>query len=245
MGREEQIEEREVLDSIFPDEIIGDNFSPKWSVPTKTNSGGDIDEKSYRITIKPQIENPNAPDTEPPTLLLTITYPPSYPDEAPLLDLSLPPNAPKPAHLDLSIDRPTLLSSLDQTISESLGIAMIFTLVTTLTETIENLIASRISDIQKEKDREAEEAEAKENAKFHGERVTRESFLRWRGGFRAELEKKVEEEKVKKEGEGKRAAKREEKLTGRELWEKGMVGKETDMEEEEGLEDGVEGLKVG
>ncbi|KAI4193476.1 MAG: hypothetical protein LQ350_008296 [Teloschistes chrysophthalmus] len=212
----------------------------------KTNLRLDIDEKSYRITIKPQIENPDGSDTEPPTLLLTVTYPSSYPDEAPLLDLSLPPNAPKPPHLDLSNDRPTLLSSLDQTISESLGIAMVFTLVTTLTETIENLIASRISDIQKEKDREAEEAEAKENAKFHGERVTRESFLRWRQGFGAEIEKKVEEEeRVRKEGEGKRAAKREEKLTGRELWEKGMVGKDADLEEEEGLEEGVEGLKVG
>lgn len=123
---------------------------------------------------------------------------------------------------------------------------MIFTLVTTLTETIENLITSRISDIQKEKDREAEEAEAKENAKFHGEKVTRESFLRWREGFRAEMEKRVEEEeRVRKEGEGKRGAKKEERLTGRELWEKGMVGKEADMEEDEGLEEGVEGLKVG
>ncbi|KAL8638966.1 MAG: hypothetical protein Q9228_003941 [Teloschistes exilis] len=123
---------------------------------------------------------------------------------------------------------------------------MIFTLVTTLTETIENLITSRISDIQKEKDREAEEAEAKENAKFHGERVTRDSFLKWREGFRAAMEKRVEEEeRVKKEGEGKRGAKKEERLTGRELWEKGMVGKEADMEEEEGLEEGMEGLKVG
>ncbi|KAL8776363.1 MAG: hypothetical protein Q9194_003191 [Teloschistes cf. exilis] len=226
MGREEQIEEREVLDSIFPDEIT------------------DIDEKSYRITIKPQTQNPDGSDTEPPTLLLTITYPPSYPDEAPLLDLSLPPNAPKLPHLDLTTDRPTLLSSLDQIISESLGIVMIFTLVTTLTETIENLITSRISDIQKEKDREAEEAEAKENAKFHGERVTRDSFLKWREGFRAEMEKRVEEEERVKEGEGKRGAKKEERLTGRELWEKGMVGKEADMEEEEGLEEGMEGLKV-
>ncbi len=30
MGREEQIEEREVLDSIFPDEITGESFST-WS----------------------------------------------------------------------------------------------------------------------------------------------------------------------------------------------------------------------
>lgn len=29
MGREEQIEEREVLDSIFPDEITGESY-PAW-----------------------------------------------------------------------------------------------------------------------------------------------------------------------------------------------------------------------
>ncbi|KAL9047153.1 MAG: hypothetical protein Q9206_006881 [Seirophora lacunosa] len=37
MGREEQIEEREVLDSIFPDEIT------------------DINETSFRIAIEPDI----------------------------------------------------------------------------------------------------------------------------------------------------------------------------------------------
>ncbi len=33
MGREEQIEEREVLDSIFPEEITGELFVPSGSRP--------------------------------------------------------------------------------------------------------------------------------------------------------------------------------------------------------------------
>ena len=33
MGREEQIEEREVLDSIFPDEITGELFAPSGIQP--------------------------------------------------------------------------------------------------------------------------------------------------------------------------------------------------------------------
>ncbi|KAL9591771.1 MAG: hypothetical protein Q9179_007389 [Wetmoreana sp. 5 TL-2023] len=121
--------------------------------------------------------------------------------------------------------------------------AMIFTLVTTLTENIESLIAERIAFVQKAKDREAEEAEARENAKFHGEKVTRESFMRWREGFRREIEAR-NEERVRREAEmkGKGGGKREEKMTGKELWERGMVGKEV---EEEGLEEGVEALKVG
>ncbi|KAI4112329.1 MAG: hypothetical protein LQ341_007856, partial [Variospora aurantia] len=111
-------------------------------------------------------------------------------------------------------------------------------------EGIENLIRARVAAVQKAKDREAEEAEAKENAKFHGERVTRESFLAWRERFRAEAAAREEdEERARKEGESRaRGPRKEEKLTGRELWEKGMVGKEV---EEEDLEEGVEALKVG
>ena len=36
MGREEQIEEREVLDSIFPEEITGVSY---FEMPTKRSSG--------------------------------------------------------------------------------------------------------------------------------------------------------------------------------------------------------------
>lgn len=125
--------------------------------------------------------------------------------------------------------------------------AMVFTLVTTLQEEIENLIRDRIAAVQKAKDREAEEAEAKENAKFHGERVTRESFLAWREKFQAEIAAREEdEERARKEGESRaRGAKKEDKLTGRELWEKGMVGKEAEEEDLATMEEGMEGMKVG
>ncbi|KAL9008678.1 MAG: hypothetical protein Q9173_006223, partial [Seirophora scorigena] len=114
-------------------------------------------------------------------------------------------------------------------------------------EGIENLIRDRITTVQKARDREAEEAEAKENAKFHGERVTRESFLAWRERFQAEIAAREEdEERMRKEGESRaRGAKKEDKLTGRELWEKGMVGKEAEEEDLAAMEDGVGGMKVG
>ncbi|KAL9598590.1 MAG: hypothetical protein Q9219_004421 [cf. Caloplaca sp. 3 TL-2023] len=219
--------------------------SPPLSTDLQRPTTTDIDEKSYRIAIKPSFPSGNGDeDAESPTILLTITYPSAYPDEAPILDLSLPPNAPKPPHFDLSSDRPYLLSSLSTAISENLGIAMIFTLVTTLQENIEALIRERVAAVQKAKDREAEEAEAKENAKFHGEKVTKESFLRWREKFREEMRLKEEDERARREAESKvKGVKKEEKLTGRELWERGMVGKEVE-EEEGGLEEGVESLKM-
>ncbi|KAL8992203.1 MAG: hypothetical protein Q9169_007281, partial [Polycauliona sp. 2 TL-2023] len=64
MGREEQIEEREVLDSIFPDEITGKNFAPHLKSPCLTTNAIDIDEKSYRITINPDVPQQDGEDVE-------------------------------------------------------------------------------------------------------------------------------------------------------------------------------------
>lgn len=49
MGREEQIEEREVLDSIFPDEING--IHDISINRTSANSSTDIDERSFKVAI--------------------------------------------------------------------------------------------------------------------------------------------------------------------------------------------------
>ena len=123
---------------------------------------------------------------------------------------------------------------------------MIFTLISALKESAEQLIRNRLDEAQAEKDQEAAKAEEAENAKFHGEAVTRDSFLAWRATFRAEMEREEEERRrVEEEGKSRRVKIEEGKMTGRELWERGLVGK---GEEEDGEEDaliGVEGLQVG
>ena len=83
MGREEQQEEREVLDSIFPEEIT------------------DISETEYRISMELDIPTRDD-DDEPPVILLNVRYGEAYPDEAPMLDITAPPNAPKHEHLDIA-----------------------------------------------------------------------------------------------------------------------------------------------
>ncbi|KAI9834576.1 MAG: hypothetical protein M1819_002952 [Sarea resinae] len=214
MGIEEQKEEREVLDSIFPDEITA-------------------------------------------TLLLHVSYPSDYPDTAPDLDISLPPNAAKIPLLDLPHDKPTLLSALHAAAEENLGMAMVFTLVSTLKDSAEGLMAERAAAAQEVHELEARKAEEAENAKFHGERVTRESFLRWRDAFFAEMAEDERKRKEEREGEDKRkkgasgaaaaAAAAERKMTGRELWEGGFVGKGGDEEDgdgEDALGAEVERLKV-
>ncbi|PVI08580.1 putative RWD domain protein [Periconia macrospinosa] len=223
MGVEEQKEEREVLDSIFPEEIT------------------DISETEFRISVQLEVTNEDGDDSESPTIILNVRYTPNYPDEAPDLDLTQPPNAPKHPYLDIQEDKSRLLSSLSETITDNLGMQMIFTLVTTVKESAELLISERQNAKQALKEIEAQKAEEEENRKFQGEAVTRESFLKWREEFRKEMaEERRRKEEAELEEKKKVGKKEEKKLTGKELWQQGLVGK-GDMEEEEG-EDALEGM---
>ncbi|KIW67428.1 hypothetical protein PV04_06685 [Phialophora macrospora] len=231
MGIEEQKEEREVLDSIFPDEIT------------------DLSDNAYRISITLDIpDDGHGEDTEPPVLWLSVTYPDAYPDVGPHLDISSPPNAPKHPQLDVGEDKAQLLDALQPTIEDNLGMAMVFTLVTTLKEVAEVLISDRIRQAEEAREILVREKEEEENRKFHGTLVNRERFLEWREKFRREMEEKErkarEEEEV--EEKKKRGGKVEEKrLTGKQLWERGLVGKveEEDIDGEDAVA-AVENLKV-
>jgi hypothetical protein len=188
-------------------------------------------------------------DTEAPTLILQVSYPEAYPDVAPDLEISAPPNAPKHPRFDFQEDRAYLLEALQPCIEENLGMAMIFTLVSTLKETAENLIAERVASAQAEREKEIAKAEEEENRKFQGTLVNRETFLKWRERFRKELEEEEERKREEKELEEKKkkpSAREETKLTGRQLWERGLAGKGD--YDEEGYDDipsaGVEKLKI-
>lgn len=109
-----------------------------------------------------------------------------------------------------------------------MGMAMIFTIVDTLKEGAELLISERQAAVQALKEMESAKAEEEENRKFHGTAVTRESFLEWRARFQnemEELERRKQEEKEADDKKRKVTIKEEKKLTGKELWEKGLAGK--------------------
>src|SRR5262245_30648531 len=114
------------------------------------------------------------------TIILNVRFPPNYPDEAPDLDITQPPNSAKHPYLDIQEDKAILLSSLQETITDNLGMQMIFTLVTALKDIAELQISERQQAKQALKEIEAQKAEEEENRKFQGEAVTRESFLAWR-----------------------------------------------------------------
>lgn len=176
-----------------------------------------------------------------------MTYPDAYPDKPPLLDLSNPPNAPRYPHLDIQEDKYRLLEALQPVIEENLGMAMVFTLVSTVKDSAELLISERQQAVQALKEVEAARVEEEENRKFHGTAVTRESFLAWREIFRGEMEQEEQRAREEKELEDrkKRGAKEESKMSGRELWEKGLVGRvEEEDESEDTLGIELERLKV-
>lgn len=176
-----------------------------------------------------------------------MSYPDAYPDVAPNLDITAAPNAPKYPLLDVAVDKPQLLDSLSATIEESLGMAMVFTLVTTLKDSAEVLMADRQRQAEEVKEVEARKVEEEENRKFHGEKVTRERFLEWRESFRKEMEERERRKKEEEDAElkVKKGPKTEEKkLTGKQLWERGLVGKGDEDGDADGLVEGTEKLKV-
>lgn len=174
-----------------------------------------------------------------------MTYPEAYPDEAPRLDIQAPPNAPKYQHFNVQEDKEQLLANLESTIEESMGMAMVFTLVSTLKELAEQLILDRQRAVEQEKEAEAQKAEEEENRKFHGTAVTRETFMQWRESF---LKEQEEEERRRQEealvdNKGRKVAKEEPRLTGKQLWERGLAGKVDEDEGDDGVEQ-MDNLKI-
>lgn len=239
MGKEEQQEEREVLESIFPDEITY------------------ISDTEFRINITLDLPpDTDAPDGEEegdaPEVILQVRYPEDYPDVPPVLDLSPPPNAPTHKYFSVAADKDDILAALEATVEENLGMAMVFTIVSALKDTAEQMIIDRRAEVAKQREEAALEAEREENKKFHGTAVTRETFLAWRDKFFKEMEENKirEEEERLAELKKARGPKEPPKLTGRQLWERGLAGKVVEDEDEDDdtpLDEtaaGVKALKV-
>lgn len=129
--------------------------------------------------------------------------------------------------------------------------AMIFTLVSALKEAAEQLMVDRQKQKNEVQEMAVRKAEEEENRKFFGTKVTKERFIEWQGKFKKEMEEKArlkreeEEAEEKKKGGAKAASRNDEKkMSGKELWEKGLAGKEVDVDGED-LAEGVKEIKVG
>jgi hypothetical protein len=182
------------------------------------------------------VTNDDGDDSEPPTFYLHVQYPEDYPDEAPVLNITPVSNGTPHPYFDVSSDKDQLLSSLTETIEENLGMAMVFTLVSTLKDAAEQLFAERQAAAREQHEQRILAAEAEENKKFHGTPVNPETFAKWRIDFRKEMEElrnredEAEEAAERKRNRGKDTI---DKLTGKQLWERGLAGKVEEEYEED------------
>lgn len=231
---EEQAQEIEVLESIYPDEF--EKISDK------------------EILIRVALDTPS---DRAHCLLLSIVYPDTYPEVVPDISVTVAENedseeydsdgsgesdeddeATREAKVALHMSEQvefdaTCLQDLEQILSSEaesqIGIPMVFALATQLKEEAELMFDKILKDMNDAYEQRSREREQKEQQKFSGTKVTRELYLEWREKFRAEM-------KIEELQEAKRLAMHNGKLTGRQIFERGLAGADDD-------EDIVEGLK--
>ncbi|XP_062843797.1 RWD domain-containing protein 1 [Trichomycterus rosablanca] len=155
---EEQRNELEAIESIYPDSFTVLSEDPTSFTITVTSDPG---EETVQVTLK-------------------FTYVEKYPDEPPLWEIHTQEN------LEDS-DTEEILSLLQQQAEENLGMVMIFTLVTAVQEKLNEIVDQikiRREEENRRKEREAEEAEKKA---FQGTVVTIENFLVWKAQFERDM----------------------------------------------------------
>ena len=244
--KEEQIQELEVLQSIYPDELtILNNHYPNISF-----------EVSLLLELN-QLDDPIIESlTKQHTLLVQMTLPESYPDETPIVSISCHEdcistngdaeededepefddhgnkiiskleNIPDSISFDDFI--PILINErinndeyLENEMMVMKGMQMCFTLLSSIKEQCENWFLNELKERELKHQREIELKEREENAKFIGTKVTRESYLKWRENFRKEL-------KLDERDQLRRLKAHNGKLTGKQMFEQGLVGTEDD-----------------
>lgn len=153
------------------------------------------------------------------TITLSFECTPKYPDEPPVIEI-----VEQSDTID-DADGEELLQKLNDEASQSLGMVMVFTLVSSAIEWLnalkENADEKQRLAIERKKKAE-EEAEQK---KFEGTRVTVESFMRWKLAFEKEMAT-LKEANKDQDISG--------KLTGKQLFERdaGLVDSDLKFMEE-------------
>ncbi|CAK6972010.1 RWD domain-containing protein 1 [Scomber scombrus] len=173
---EEQRNELEAIESIYPDSYTVLSEDPISFTITVTSDAG---------------ENGETVET-----MLKFTYVEKYPDEPPLWEIHSQEN------LEDS-DVEDILTLLQQQAEENLGMVMIFTLVTAVQEKLNEIVDMMKNRRDEEKQRKEREAEEAEKVAFQGTVVTIENFLAWKATFDVEMnelrrKKQKEEEQIGK-----------------------------------------------
>lgn len=157
--KEEQRNEIEALEAIYPEELIVITDDPfhVFSIDMKCQESVDDPSSTMVATLK-------------------FTYVPNYPDEPPLIEIASSENLEERDEADL-------LTFLEGQVEELLGMAMVFTLVSEASEWLNKRSLEVIKRRKEEEEKRVKFEEEEERKKFEGIRVTVESFLSWKAKF--------------------------------------------------------------
>lgn len=194
-----------------------------------SESGLNTSNRCFQITLSPQEDEADEATTIPVQLALIFSHTEKYPDEPPHLNL-------KSLRGIQYEDLRNLKEKLEQEASENLGMAMVYTLVTSAQE----WLSERFGQDANVENSEEEETEKDDIIVPHGEPVTVETFLAWRERFEAELAL----ERAKLMPESALTAPKEKKLSGRQWFESGRavakgavpVNEESDEDDDEDID---------
>ncbi|XP_072107731.1 RWD domain-containing protein 1 isoform X2 [Mobula birostris] len=169
---EEQRNELEALESIYPDSFTV------------------VSENPASFTIRVTSETGENEEIE---ATLQFTYVEKYPDDPPKFEIA--------THENLqNSDTADIMSLLTEQAQENIGMVMIFTLVTAVQEKLNEIVDQIKSRKEMEKLLKEKEAEEIEKAIFHGTPVTIENFLSWKARFDAELTEMKKKQKEDEQG---------------------------------------------
>lgn len=203
-------EEYEVLESIFPEEVER------------------LSEDVLRIRVEPEDSFSAAKLV----VSLQVHYTPEYPDELPNLQLEA---------LEGEItdeEQEFLIEGMKTAGTESLGMAMVFTLTSWLSQALVGVLDDRARKLKEAEDKKFAEYEEAEAAKKRGTPVTPETFM----ALQKRLAEQARNRRNKAEDERIRALtgkEREEykkvlvRPTGRQLFETGKTSAQADLEYED------------
>jgi len=159
--KEQQEQEIEALESIFPTEF-------------------ELLKKEPLASLAFDLKTPDY-DSDPfngAKVRLVFTYTPKYPDEAPEFSIESSVNV---------TDESELSEFILNIANENLGMPMLYTVVIALLEKIQTDNENRIQQEEDRKNKAEKEKEAEEMRRFDGTKVSVESFLRWKVKFDAEM----------------------------------------------------------
>jgi hypothetical protein len=196
---QEQEMEIEALEAILMDEFKEIHSS---------ESGLSTSKRCFQITVTPEDDELDESTTTPIELGLIFSHTDKYPDEPPLINVTSIRGIPLG---DLKI----LKEKLEQEALENLGMAMMYTLVSSA----KDWLTERFAQEDELENTELTEDDKNDIIIPHGEPVTVDTFLAWRERFEAELAL----ERAKLMPESALAAAKEKKLGGRQWFESGRA----------------------